>query len=117
MGFDYDVIIKNWNGKYVLLKKMGVFGLGVLLISLIFKSVCLLMNEKFIKMILIENVIEVLFIILYFMVWCCINIVYIDIGWLILLKLWVWRISIDVLILICWIFYKDNFNSVVWFIY
>lgn len=79
---------------------MGVFGLGVLLISLIFKSVCWLMSEKFIKMVLIENVIDVLFIILYFMVWCCINIVYIDIGWLILLKLWVWRISIDVLILI-----------------
>lgn len=85
MGFDNDVIIKNWIGKYVLLKKnwyiwnkisIVVFGLGFLLISLIFKSVCWLMNEKLIKMVLIENVVDVLFMILYYLVWCCIYIVY-----------------------------------------
>lgn len=75
------------------------------------------MNEKFIKMALIENVTDASLIILYFMVWRCTNIAYTDIGWLILLKSRVRRISTDVLILTCWIFHKDNFNSVGRFIY
>lgn len=74
------------------------------------------MSEKFIKMALIENVTDASLIILYFMVWRCTYIAYTDIGWLILLKSRVRRISTDFLIL-CWIFHKDNFNSVGRFIY
>lgn len=78
---------------------MGISGSEVLPISLISKSVCRLMNEKFIKMALIENVTDASLIILYFMVWRCTNIAYTDIGWLILLKSRVRRIGTDVLIL------------------
>lgn len=124
MGFDNDVIIKNWIGKYVLLKKnwyiwnkisIVVFGLGFLLISLIFKSVCWLMNEKLIKMVLIENVVDVLFMILYYLVWCCIYIVYRLVNFIkiMVLKDKYWCFDYD----FCWIFYKDNLYSVGWFIY